>query len=163
MPDGRLLAQLYAFYSGAYFSSTSSWFKARRSTTYSNSPRFRAEVTARSLIEQAEFPLQKAVEFNQTKGRHSWDICWFRIRVSRVNREPPTWPTCRQRHLGLCQTRRRRDAMTLTLDMRAIADQKIRGMQVAFDSTEDLGWTIAFKRHVALRLGFIQGRGESCR
>src|SRR5262245_26054286 len=31
-----------------------------------------------------------------------------------------------------------------TLDMRAIADQKIRGAQVAFDSTEDLEWTIAF-------------------
>src|ERR687887_2220295 len=29
------------------------------------------------------------------------------------------------------------------LDLRAIADQKIRGAQLAFDSAEDLRWTIA--------------------
>jgi hypothetical protein len=29
------------------------------------------------------------------------------------------------------------------LDLCAIADQKIRGPQLAFDSTEDLRWTIA--------------------
>src|SRR5438445_3494705 len=30
------------------------------------------------------------------------------------------------------------------LDLCAIADEKIRGAQLAFDSAEDLGWTIAF-------------------
>src|SRR4029450_11898244 len=30
------------------------------------------------------------------------------------------------------------------LDLCAIADQKIRGTQLAFDSAEDLRWTIAF-------------------
>jgi hypothetical protein len=30
------------------------------------------------------------------------------------------------------------------LDLRAIADEKIRGAQLAFDPAEDLRWTIAF-------------------
>src|SRR4029077_10638701 len=30
------------------------------------------------------------------------------------------------------------------LDLRTIADEKIRGPQLAFDSAEDLRWTIAF-------------------
>src|SRR6266568_9206342 len=44
-----------------------------------------------------------------------------------------------------------------TLDLCAIADQEIRGTQLAFDSAEDLRWTIAFDladdRHVGADAG----------
>src|SRR5215472_3325112 len=51
----------------------------------------------------------------------------------------------------------------VALDLCAIADQEIRGAQLAFDSTEDLRWTIAFDladdRHVGAD---ARGRSRPC-
>src|SRR6516165_8452453 len=49
-----------------------------------------------------------------------------------------------------------------SLDLCAVADEKIRGVQLPFDSTEDLRWTIAFVVGPGLAGGCSTAGGCCC-